>query len=196
MAIKQTISNNGLYFITFTCSQWLPLFEEVDAYDVVYHWFDYLKSQGHYITAYVVMPNHVHAMIAFKNTEGKSINSIVGNGKRFMAYEIVKRLERQSKYETLKHLSANVSPSDKSKGKLHEVFNPSFDWKECFTDHFIEQKLSYIHNNPCAGKWNLVTDPAEYVHSSAKFYLTHIQGVYEVTSLGDLEDIDLTKDGD
>ena len=37
------------------------------------------------------MPNHVHALISFKATE-QSINTIVGNGKRFIAYEIVKRL--------------------------------------------------------------------------------------------------------
>ena len=40
------------------------------------------------------MPNHVHAMISFSKTE-KSINRIIGDGKRFMAYEIIKRLERR-----------------------------------------------------------------------------------------------------
>ena len=35
------------------------------------------------------MPNHLHALIAFRNT-GQSINTIVGNGKRFMAYEIIR----------------------------------------------------------------------------------------------------------
>ena len=41
------------------------------------------------------MPNHLHALIAFRNT-GQSINTIVGNGKRFMAYEIINRLEQQN----------------------------------------------------------------------------------------------------
>ena len=38
----------------------------------------------------VIMPNHLQALIAFRNT-GQLINTIVRNGKRFMAYEIVKR---------------------------------------------------------------------------------------------------------
>jgi hypothetical protein len=42
------------------------------------------------------MPNHVHALINFVNSE-KSINTIVSNGKRFMAYEIIKMLEQQKK---------------------------------------------------------------------------------------------------
>ena len=37
------------------------------------------------------MPNHVHAL-SFVAT-GQSINTIIGNGKRFMAYEIVERLK-------------------------------------------------------------------------------------------------------
>jgi len=40
-----------------------------------------------------MMPNHVHALIYFSKTN-KPINKIVGDGKRFMAYEIVKRLKR------------------------------------------------------------------------------------------------------
>jgi len=42
------------------------------------------------------MPNHIHALISFKVTK-QSINTIVGNGKHFMAYEIVKRLQAKEK---------------------------------------------------------------------------------------------------
>ncbi len=38
------------------------------------------------------MPNHVHALISFINTK-QSINTIVGNVKIFIAYEIIQRLE-------------------------------------------------------------------------------------------------------
>jgi hypothetical protein len=39
------------------------------------------------------MPDHVHALIYFSKTQ-KPINKIVADGKRFMAYKIVKRVER------------------------------------------------------------------------------------------------------
>jgi hypothetical protein len=52
------------------------------------------------------------------------------------------------------------------------VFQPSFDWKECRSTRFINQKLSYMHDNPCRGKWDLVGSPVEYKHSSAGFYIT------------------------
>ncbi|MFN7260405.1 MAG: hypothetical protein ACK5TU_10935, partial [Cyclobacteriaceae bacterium] len=79
------------------------------------------------------------------------------------------------------------------RGKLHEVFDPSFDWKECMDNKFTEQKLNYIHDNPCRGEWNLAKNPECYVHSSAKYYATGEQGIYEVISYALLADIDLAK---
>jgi DNA phosphorothioation-dependent restriction protein DptG len=125
------------------------------------------------------MPNLLHALIAFRNT-GQSINTIVGNGKRFMAYEIIKRLKEKGETKLLQQLSLSVEAKDRERNKKHEVWEDSFDWKECRTHKFMKQKLDYMHDNPCRGKWNLVTDVTEYVHSSAKFYLCNELGVYQV----------------
>ncbi|WP_144888683.1 hypothetical protein [Lacibacter cauensis] len=58
MPVKTSIPfTDGIFSITFTCTNWLPLIEIVNGYDIVYNWFDHLKSNGHYITGYVIMPN-------------------------------------------------------------------------------------------------------------------------------------------
>ncbi len=80
----------------------------------------------------------------------------------------------------LAKLQALLSATEIKQGKLHRVFEPSFDWKECRTNNFIVQKLNYIHNNPC--KAEVCKAPEDYVHSSAKFYSTGEQGHYKVTS--------------
>ena len=194
MSTKRKIPHNdGVYFITFTCYKWLSLFELTNGYDIVYKWFDYLKSNGHHIVGYVVMPNHLHVLIAFSNSK-KSINTIIGNGERFMAYEIITRLMKAEEVKVLEELAQGVSARESKRGKLHEVFEPSFDWKECTSNKFIDQKLDYMHDNPCRGVWNLVMNPADYQHSSAKFYMTGEQGVYPVLHCGELEDIDLTRE--
>jgi REP element-mobilizing transposase RayT len=193
MSVRREIPEySGIFFITFTCHKWYHLFEEAGAYDTVYKWFDYLKQQGHYICAYVIMPNHAHVLIGFRHTQGLSINYIVGNGKRFMAYDIIKRLKKLGKYHLLKKLERAVNRIERARGKLHEVFEPSFDWKSCDTSKFIEQKLDYIHENPCRGKWQLVDQPEQYTHSSASYYVNDKHGVYEVTNYAALDDIDLT----
>ena len=71
------------------------------------------------------------------------------------------------------------------------LFETSFDWKWCNSDKMLEQKLNYMHGNPCKDKWNLACSPVEYLHSSAKYYLTGEQGIYAVTYYKDLEAIDL-----
>lgn len=141
------------------------------------------------------MANYVHAIIAFHNfhNTGKTINSITGNGKKFIANDILKRLQQQQENLLLSKMQSTVNHTQSTDNKLHEVFEPSFDWKECRTSAFIQQKLYYIHWNPCKGENKLAELPEQYFHSSAKFYITGEQSIYPVTSHMELEDIDLTK---
>jgi len=180
MTVRRSISiNTGIFFITFTCNKWMNLFEICNGYDLVYRQFDVLKMEGHDINAYVIMPNHVHLLIKFNNCP-TSINKRISNLKRFLSYDIVERLEMLNFCDLLKELRRSVNDSDKRKGKVHQVFEPSFDCKQCFSDLMVQEKLDYIHYNPCKSKRNLAADPIEYVHSSAKFYFTGEQGVYQV----------------
>jgi hypothetical protein len=193
MPVKQTIPYTyGIYSITFTCYNWLPVIDKVNGYDIIYHWFDYLRNQRHFITGYVIMPNHVPIMIGFKNTM-QDINTIIGNGKRFMAYEITKRLQQIGEQLLLYKLNQLVEKTRKANHKKHEVWELSFDWKQCETLDFILQKLDYYHRNPCKGKWNLCINPFDYLHSSAWYYITGEQGAYAVTNCVDLLEIDLSK---
>jgi len=195
MPVKRTIPFSfGTFFITFTCSKWLPLIDKINGYDIIYAWFNHLKTKRHYINGYVIMPNHFHVIISFVAT-GQSINTIVGNGKRFMAYEIVNRLEKNGEMELLQLLKKNVEAKRKENKKLHNVWELSFDWKECRGWEFTNQKLDYIHTNPCSKKWDLCRNPGEYPHSSAKYYLTGEQGVYPVTSVMKMEDVDFLNAG-
>ena len=191
MPVRKAIpEKDGVYFITFTCINWFPLSKICNAYDAVYNWFNHLKQRDHYIIGYVIMQSHVHAVIAFCNT-GKSINTIVSNGKRFIAYDLINRLQQQNSRLILNELRSSLNNTEIKEGKLHNVFETSFDWKECRTQKFIQQKLDYIHMNPCKAK--LVELPEQYKHSSAKYYFTGEQGIYPVTNFMELRDIDLTR---
>jgi len=193
MPVKRAVPfAEGIYFITFTCHKWINLIDITKSYDLIYKWFDVLRQQRHFIVGYVIMPNHVHVILAFRSSS-KRINKIVGDGKRFIGYETVSRLKDMGKDELLEELANAVNKSDRARGKLHEVWEDSFDWKECNSRKMIEQKLDYIHNNPCAKKWKLAENPFEYIHSSATYYIEGRQGIYNITNYMELEDIDLTE---
>jgi hypothetical protein len=48
--MKSNAGKRCIYFITFTCKDWQPLFEPTQSYDAVYKWFNHLKSKGHFIS--------------------------------------------------------------------------------------------------------------------------------------------------
>ena len=193
MPVKRQITEpDGVYFIIFTCQQWKPLIEMANGYNFIYSWFTHLKNKGHYIAGYVIMPNHIHALIGFRSTD-QSVNTIVGNGKRFITYEIIKLLKQQEEIKLLHQLHLSVEARDLERNKKHEVWEDSFDWKECRTNKYMLQKLDYMHENPCKGKWNLALTPADYEHSSARFYIKGEHAKYPVMNYCELADIDLTK---
>jgi len=76
---------------------------------------------------------------------------------------------------------------------MHQVFEPSFDGKECRTEKFLRQKLDYLHMNPVRGKWNLCKSPIDYIHSSARFYYTGLQELYPVLNYLNLRDMEWAK---
>jgi REP element-mobilizing transposase RayT len=187
MSVHTTIKAKGIYFITFTCHNWLALIERADAHNAVYRFFEALKTRGHRVTAYVIMPNHVHLLLHYTG-EGVALNTLIGNGKRFMAYEIVRRLKALQETELLKALEEGVQYKDRQKGQLHAVWKDSFDVKECRTEKFLLQKLQYIHNNPVSGKWKLAPSSIDYLHSSARFYFNGEQQRFGVVDYEELLD--------
>lgn len=180
MPVHKPITEKGIYFITYTCYKWLPLIDRTNCYDTVYRSFDVLKKRSHAILGYVIMPNHLHLLVYYHGGQ-RSLNFEIGEAKRFIAYEIIKRLKKTGDTFLLQQLESAVQSKDKSRGKLHEVWEDSFDCKECRTEKFIFQKLQYIHHNPCRGKWKLVEDPLDYPYSSISFYISGKLGLYPVT---------------
>lgn len=189
MAVRQSHSNDdSVYFITVTCFRWLHLFELSKSYDCVYKWFDYLRvSKKAEIIGYVIMPNHFHLILNFVD-ESIDLNKLVGNGKRFIAYEIVKRLTQSGMTQLLFQLSNDLSDRQKEKGQKHRVFEESFDAKPIFTDKFLKQKLNYIHANPIRGKWALASDFVSYEHSSASFYELGVTGHFKPVHYKDIRE--------
>jgi REP element-mobilizing transposase RayT len=169
MSVHLPVNTNGIYFLTFTCYRWLSLIELAAAYDEVYRFFGLLNNSGHQVLGYVIMPNHVHLLLYYR-AGGPSLNTVIGNGKRFIGYEIIRRLKAKKSATVLSLLREGVSKVEKSRAKLHQLWQGTFEVKPCRTEKFILQKLNYIHANPCKGKWTLCENGYEYLHSSAAFY--------------------------
>ncbi len=157
------------YFITFTCYKWLPLFQLTALDDYFHLWMSRLNDKGILISAYVMMPNHLHLLV-FVDKTCNNINLNIGESKRFMAYEIIKRLRNKSSNRILSILEKGVSKNEILKRKKHQVFRLSFDAKKVEGLDELTKVAEYIHHNPVTGKWRLAEDFTKYSPSSAAYY--------------------------
>ena len=143
--------------------------EKTKIHEYLPDWSEQLAKRGIALSGYVLMPNHLHLLV-FVQPECQGLNKVIGESKRFMAYEIVKRLKERNELELLHQLSLGVQLEEAKKGKRHQVFRLSFDAKELSSDEEVERVLDYIHHNPVSGKWNLAADFVSYPYSSARYY--------------------------
>src|SRR5690606_25102221 len=116
MSIKTSHNSfDQTWFITFTCYKWIPLFAYSESYDLIYNWLNLLRDRSLADTlSFVIMPNHVHLILHLTNASF-NLNSIVSNGKRFMAYEIVKRLKERNEGRLLSQLMSECTEKEKAK---------------------------------------------------------------------------------
>ena len=146
MAIRtrhQTTENT--WFITFTCFNWLPLFDVTNSYHLVYKWLKLIDQKYQVKTnGFVIMPNHVHLLLYLTQPD-VDLNILISNAKRFMAYELIERLKDKKRYDLLEILSSSCTEKERAKGQLHKGFKPSFDAKPVYTLEFLYQKLDYIY---------------------------------------------------
>jgi len=177
MAVRnKSFTPDRIYFITYTIYHWKVVFSEDKYFDLVYQWFDYMKCQyDNKIHGYVIMPNHLHLLL-YVSLNSPELSALIHNAKRFQAYEIIKYLKIDNNFNLLEVFS---NAAEIKKGARHKVFEDRYDSKEMVNAKLFEEKLNYIHNNPCTHKWRLAEKPEDYVHSSASNYINGA-GVYDV----------------
>jgi putative transposase len=152
MAIRtrHQITDNT-WFITFTCYNWISFFEITNSYDLVYKWLKLINGKHQIKTfSFVIMSNHVHLLL-YLTDEKVNLNTIIGNAKRFMAYDIIMRLNGHSNQDLLNTLASACTEKEKVKGQLHKVFEPSFDAKPVYT-------FDFFYGKPGANTLHAVTE--------------------------------------
>jgi putative transposase len=113
------------------------------------------------IYGFVIMPKHMHSILKL----------LAPNGKEKPSSSFLKESAHLIKKDLLINNSNFlenflVSEADRS----YRIWQRDALAIELFNEHILEQKLTYIHNNPVQEKWSLSTTSEDYYWSSAKFY--------------------------
>lgn len=124
--------------------------------------WQYLTDQGKVdVFAFVIMPNHLHAIWRVSEPNGKE--SPQGSFLKHTAHAFQKML-RQEGRGVLERYRVDAA------NKKYEFWQRDSLAVPLFTRKVALQKLNYLHNNPLAEHWQLARYPYDYKYSSARYY--------------------------
>ena len=159
---KSYIEKGALYFWTATINGWKHLLKKDSYKDVIINSWQYLSDHDKMdVFAFVIMPNHLHAIWRINHLNGKESphNSFL----KYTAHTFQEMLREDSKYQLNSYLVDAAN-------KKYEFWQRDSLAVPLFTRKVALQKLNYIHNNPVAEYRQLAKEPCDYKYSSAKYY--------------------------
>ena len=160
---KNYIALGEIFFWTATINKWQHLLWKDDYKNVIINSLQYLSDSGKVdVFAFVIMPNHIHIIWRINEMNGKE--TAQGSFLKYTAHEFKKML----KSDTDNNLASYaVTAANKS----YEFWQRDSLAVHLYTKKVAYQKLDYVHYNPCTDRWHLVSDPCDYIYSSAKYYM-------------------------
>ncbi|MBK6965734.1 MAG: transposase [Bacteroidales bacterium] len=159
---------NEAYFVTFTIVEWVKVLEDDSFKQIIIDNIQfYQKNKGLVDYGYCVMPNHVHMIVSAN--EPFTVSEILRDLKKFTSRAIVKKLEDE-KPGGYQQILDQFSKAGKNLKRIknYKVWQDGNMAKIIFSNKFLMQKLSYIHNNPV--EYGLCSLPWDYKFSSAVNY--------------------------
>ena len=152
---------------------WVDVFTRPELKMVVIDSLRYCqRNKGLIINAWCLMTSHLHMIVA--GNTGQPLSGTLRDFKKFTAKQLIKTID---------------VPSESRCGWMLPLFSEVADglrrvtWYKVWQDgnhpeiltsrRFIEQKLTYIHNNPVME--DIVEKPQDYLYSSARDYYTEDQ---------------------
>jgi len=125
--------------------------------------------------------NHIHLIAQFK--EERPLGVVMREFKKHTARQIIRQSQVEGNQNRLGMMKQAARNSDRQEFRVWEV---GYDARDIFSADFLEQKMTYLHQNPCQERWGLVERPEDYIWSSARFYLEDKPAIIKVDDVRDL----------
>ncbi|MGV3590035.1 MAG: REP-associated tyrosine transposase [Adhaeribacter sp.] len=170
----------GIYFVTFTVVFWLDVFVRARYKTIFTESLNFcVKNKGLQVHAWSLMSSHAHLIISAQQPEKVNLSDIIRDLKKFTAAQIIKEIEAgpESRQEWLLD-KFRFAAGKNSRNTQYQFWQQNNHAEELLTNHFTDQKLQYIHQNPVQEGW--VEEAHHYLYSSARDY-SGLTGLVPVT---------------
>ena len=166
---------NGIYFVTSTVVEWIPIFTSRAYFDILIDSLKYCKAEkGLKLYAFVILDNHFHLIVS-----GDDLSRTLQSLKRFTSRKIIEQLKLHNKHWLLNQLAYF-----KKRYKVESTFQV---WQEGFhpqlilNEQMLVQKIDYIHNN--AIERGFVDAPEHWRYSSARNFILGDHSIIQLDPL-------------
>jgi hypothetical protein len=164
------VSGVGLYYVTFTVVEWLPVFIDEPTCKIITDSLNFcIHSKCLRVNAYVIRPTHAHAVLFDVEFNAERLKHTLDDLRKFTGRKLLDYSAR--------HLPKCFTEEYREyagKDRDRRFWQPTQHPVGIFSDGFWNQKMDYLHNNPC--RKGLVSRPEDWRFSSARYWLTREAG--------------------
>lgn len=170
---------DALYFVTMTVVYWIDLFTRKEFRHIMVNALQHCQQhKGMVIHAWVLIPSHAHLIIS---SNGEPLSDILRDLKKYTNKQIIKSLHEMNESRKDWLLRAFRKRAEELKRvKSYKIWQDGNHPILLDRNEMIDQRLSYIHNNPVEAE--LVDEPEYYWYSSARNYAGK-NGLIEISLL-------------
>jgi len=155
------------HFVTFSCYRRRRILDDNRAKGIVIHFLaDQLRKADGSCMGFVIMPDHVHAIVHFKQAG--------------MLSQFMQQWKRRSSIKLKEWIKKHLRAYATSIGMSEPIWQARYYDFNVFSQKMINEKLEYMHNNPV--KAGLVAKVEDWKHGSARWCLFGKQVGSEIAS--------------
>jgi REP element-mobilizing transposase RayT len=165
MPVKPNFNPDYLYFVTTKAVKHVHLFRGDVIKRIIIESLHHIRTtRGMKLFVFVIMPNHIHIIVRF--SEKYPLSDAMRDLKKFTARQIYHHFDAEGN----KKILAVLKKEGERVKQDYKVWEDGYDARDIFSAKFLQQKMDYIHHNPCQPQWRLANTPEEYLWSTAGFY--------------------------
>lgn len=162
----QIVEGIGLYFVTFTVVEWLPVFVSESACKIISESFNFCtRNKSLRVQSYVIMPTHLHAILFDQDFNSERLKRTLNSFRKFTGRQSVDHCMEHSPRCFIETLKKNAGED-----RQHRFWQPTQHPEGITSEKYWKQKTDYLHWDSCRA--GLVHAPEDWRFSSASFWLT------------------------
>jgi REP element-mobilizing transposase RayT len=156
----------AVYFVTYSVVEWLPVFIREATCKIITDSLTFCYHHKHLrINAFVIMPTHLHMIVFDEGYDPERLVRTLADLRKFTGRQLSDYCENHLPGCFPKTLREQATAD-----RQRRFRQPSRHPEAVQSEAFWQQKIDYIHNNPCRS--GLVRASEHWRFSSAAWYLS------------------------